>query len=202
MLVTGVGGKVSTIPLYEIHLESSLVKGDVIVGAAQSLPVSGIQMLLGNDLAGSRVVPLDPVVTENPNTMDSSAELEEDYPGIVPACVTTRAQSKSMHSVKDTDVELGKTFLAHDRPVSPEIETQQADPEIADLLQGALSSDESDKVATCYFTQNGVLMRKWRNPLSPTNHTWEIKYQVILPECLQVHALELAHDVITGGTWA
>jgi len=208
VLVTGVGGKVSTIPLYEINLESNLVKGDVIVGAVQSLPVSGVQMLLGNDLAGSRVVP-DPVVTENPNTMDNSEDLQENFPGIFPACVTTRAQTKSMQSVKDTDIDLSKTFLAHDRPVSPEInmqftrakliEAQQTDPEIAELKQGVLTLDESDKVPTCYFMQNGVLVRKWRNPLSPVKHSWETKYQVVLPECLRIHALELAHDAVMGG---
>ena len=70
--------------------------------------------LAAGSYTGSHVLVVWCQIPWLPRIMDSSAELEEHFPGIFPACVTTRAQSKFMHSVKDTDVELGKTFLAHD----------------------------------------------------------------------------------------
>ena len=48
----------SSVPLANIFLDCSIVKGNVKVGVNyKELPVEGIHMLLGNDLAGKLVVP-------------------------------------------------------------------------------------------------------------------------------------------------
>ena len=39
-------------PVHRVHIESDLVTGPVIVGIRPSLPIKGISMILGNDLAG------------------------------------------------------------------------------------------------------------------------------------------------------
>ena len=44
------------LPLHNIFLYSELVTGPVAVGIRSSLPFDGIHLLLGNDLAGAKVV--------------------------------------------------------------------------------------------------------------------------------------------------
>ncbi|KAK4303990.1 hypothetical protein Pmani_024035 [Petrolisthes manimaculis] len=64
VLLRGLSGCVSA-PLVEVTLTSNLVSGRVIVGSIEDLPVSGIDMILGNDLAGGRVHPV-PIVSNEP----------------------------------------------------------------------------------------------------------------------------------------
>ena len=45
----------SAVPLYRVFLKSDLVFGPIIVGVRPTLPVEGVSLLLGIDLAGSRV---------------------------------------------------------------------------------------------------------------------------------------------------
>ena len=56
MLLQGVELGTMSIPLHRIILKYSVVNGPVIVGVRPSLPVQGITVILGSDLAGGRVV--------------------------------------------------------------------------------------------------------------------------------------------------
>ena len=44
------------VPLQKVFLQSDLVSGSVIVGMCPTLPVEGVNLLLGNDLAGDKVM--------------------------------------------------------------------------------------------------------------------------------------------------
>ncbi len=56
----------SSVPLHNVHLSSDLVNGPVVVGTIRSsLPFEGIHLLLGNYLAGNKVI-INPLVAENP----------------------------------------------------------------------------------------------------------------------------------------
>ena len=48
---------VRIVPVHYVWLESGFVNGKVKVGVSDKLAVSGVHMLLGNYLAGGRVVP-------------------------------------------------------------------------------------------------------------------------------------------------
>jgi len=48
-----------SVPLHSIHLKSDLVTGPVIVGMRPFLPVQDVSLILGNDLAGDRVIASD-----------------------------------------------------------------------------------------------------------------------------------------------
>jgi len=65
VLVQGIGMEIINIPLHKINLKTDLVSGEVTVGIRQQLPVKGVSMILGNDLAGGKVYP-DPIVTDVP----------------------------------------------------------------------------------------------------------------------------------------
>ena len=51
-----------SVPLHRINLKSDLISGTVIVGVRPELPVKDVSMLLGNDLAGGKILP-HPIVT-------------------------------------------------------------------------------------------------------------------------------------------
>ena len=51
VLIQGLGLDVINVPLHQIFLKSELVSGPVIVGTRPTLPVDGISLILGNDLA-------------------------------------------------------------------------------------------------------------------------------------------------------
>ena len=70
VFIRGIEGKIVSVPLYSIFLKSDLITGQVEVGLRSSLPVKGVSLLLGNDLAGGKVVPSiqlcsQPIVTDD-----------------------------------------------------------------------------------------------------------------------------------------
>ena len=80
--------EVINVPLHQIHLKTDLVSGPVKIGVRPELPMKGVSMLLGNDLAGGKVFP-DPIVTSKPCLQEDDQEKE-----IFPACAVTRAMSR------------------------------------------------------------------------------------------------------------
>ncbi|KAJ8349457.1 hypothetical protein SKAU_G00245870 [Synaphobranchus kaupii] len=55
VLVRGFGSTQLNVPLHCVNLESDLVRGEVVVGVLSVLPVEGVDVILGNDLAGALV---------------------------------------------------------------------------------------------------------------------------------------------------
>ena len=78
-----------------------------------SLPVEGISLILGNDLAGEKVM-VDPRVVEKPRDDDKTERVAEKFPGIFPASVVTRSMKKKKEAIKKQGKEemgLSGTFL-------------------------------------------------------------------------------------------
>lgn len=57
------------------------------------LPIKGVSFILGNDLAGGRVLAA-PEVVPSPVVIKNPYELEEKFPDTFPVCVATRAMSR------------------------------------------------------------------------------------------------------------
>ncbi|KAK3106188.1 hypothetical protein FSP39_014556 [Pinctada imbricata] len=91
VLLQGVELGVIDVPLHKIYLKSDLITGPVIVGVRPTLPVQGVSLLLGNDLAGGKVV-ADPIVCEK-ITSDVVSDDEDD--DLYPACAVTRAMARN-----------------------------------------------------------------------------------------------------------
>ena len=81
------------VPLHKANLVSDLVTSSVVVGTRPALPINGISLLLGNDLAHGKGV-ADPNITSKPITLVSTKKLEEVTPGIFLSCAVTRAMAK------------------------------------------------------------------------------------------------------------
>ena len=99
-----------------MNLTSDLISGEVKVGVLDSLPVPGVDLLIGNDLMGAKVG-VDPIVTVSPESSISTERLEDDFPGIFPSCAVTRSMSKGISSktssLNDSIYDLSGTFMDH-----------------------------------------------------------------------------------------
>lgn len=115
VLLQGVELGVIKVPLHKIYIKSELVNGPVIVGVRPTLPVKGVSLLLGNDLAGDRVI-AEPIVCDK--IEKSKESLVEEDRDLYPDCAITRARAKKQISESDdlaTDglLQLNKTFISH-----------------------------------------------------------------------------------------
>ncbi|VDI17675.1 Hypothetical predicted protein [Mytilus galloprovincialis] len=90
-----------------------LITGPVVVGVRPNLPVEGVTLLLGNDLARNKVV-AEPIVTSEPVV---DVKSPEDDAELYPACVVTRAmarkqQNENLQEDKFDYMDLSDTFIA------------------------------------------------------------------------------------------
>ncbi|XP_073715771.1 uncharacterized protein [Misgurnus anguillicaudatus] len=215
VLVRGIELNCVKVPLHSVFLTSDLVTGPVKVGLRSRLPVEGVSLILGNDLAGAKVFP-HPIVAKTPVC---DAELASQFPSTFSACAVTRAQARKNEDV----IDLSDTFLVSpDSPselrlsVHPSVgisdsdisdqepsltmgreqlgKTQKSDPSLmrcVEAVEGKVKGGNADGVQ--YFWDRGVLMREWlsRNAkeagVSPD-------YQIVLPSGYRKAVLKLAHD--------
>ena len=243
VLIQGIECGSMNVPLHNIFLYSELVIGPVAVGIRPSLPFDGIHLLLGNDLAGAKVV-VNPLVCDKP-LIDQSPDLaEQEFPDLFPACAVTRAMAKrGIENDFCCDIDLADTFIGqihnaeinksldnsqsefqmdygtdniqllsdhsrnnslddkgHDKlSRSQFIDEQKRDPEISCLFSKAVSEKEVSQVPVCYFTKNGILMRKWRPPDVSADTEWSVVYQIVIPLLYRKEIISMAHDTPMSG---
>ena len=113
VLISGVEMGVLEVPLHEVNIKSSLINGNIVIGMRPSLPVEGISLILGNDLAGEKVM-VDPRVVEKPRDDEKTERLAEKFPGIFPASVVTCSMKAKKEAIKEQgkeEIGLSDTFL-------------------------------------------------------------------------------------------
>ncbi|CAB3995072.1 Transposon Ty3-I Gag-Pol poly [Paramuricea clavata] len=211
VLIKGVhSSDYSSVPLHNIRLHSDLVSGDVSIGIIDTLPFDGIQLLLGNDLAGEKVT-VNPIVTNKPMKPCSTSisdVIEQEIPNLYPSCAVTRAMVKQQELENnkrddlDSSYDLSDTFLTQLFDSGPKttqitkndaidtkslstsnlIHEQNNDPEIAILIQQAFDEKEISDQAMGYFIKNDILMRKWRPPDVSVDDEWSVRYQIVIPK--------------------
>ena len=96
-------------------MNTALVTGLVAVGIRPSLLFKGVHLLLGNDLAGDKVV-VPPLLTSTPCVDQPPDPIEQVIPDLYPSCAVTRAMAKKAklnHGMQDidlTDTLIGQSF--------------------------------------------------------------------------------------------
>ena len=80
VLISGVEMGILEVPLHEVNIKSSLINGNIVIGMRPSLPVEGISLILGNDLAGEKVM-VDPRVVEKPRDDENTERSRCFEPG-------------------------------------------------------------------------------------------------------------------------
>lgn len=215
ILVQGIECGFVNVPLHKLNLKSELASGIVTVGVRPTLPVEGVSFLLGNDLAGGKVVPV-PQVTNEPGSSDTML-LEQKFPELFPDCAVTRAMARKQ-AQDETDENyfgLSDTFMAHSNVHSTPLEIDQGevlgggrtgliaeqgkDPELIALGKKAVTEVEADTIPVCYFVKNGVLMRKWRPLNARADEEWRVVSQVVVPSLYRKEILALAHGSPMAG---
>lgn len=94
------------VPLHRVSVESDLVAGEVEVGVRAEFPIKGIHFIMGNDLAGSKVLGTSEITLVPIKTFPD--ELAVKFPKVFSACAVTR----SMHRKQQQDkVNLSDSFL-------------------------------------------------------------------------------------------
>ena len=109
VLIQGVECGFVNVPLHNIYLSSDLVTGLVAVGIRPSLPFKGVHLLLGNDLAGDKVV-VNPLLTNIPCIDQPPDPIKQEIPDLYPSCAVTRAMAEKAKQ-NDGDIDLTDTFL-------------------------------------------------------------------------------------------
>ena len=111
VLIQGVECGFVNIPLHNIYLSSDLVKGPVTVGNRQTLPFNEVHLLLGDDVAGDKVV-VNTLVTDTPCMDQSPDPIEQDLSDLYPSCAVTRATAKeAMLTKNQSDIDLTDSFI-------------------------------------------------------------------------------------------
>ncbi|KAL2082452.1 hypothetical protein ACEWY4_022270 [Coilia grayii] len=211
VLLKGLGGEFQAIPLHKLRLKSNLVTGVVVLGVVPSLPIEGVHVLLGNDLASDRVYG-NPLVSDSPCESLETQALEAEYPEVFSSCVVTRGQAKAkavevMPSLGEPSVDLGDTVLGRvlggldDLKCNRDtlIMEQQNDPSLAQLLKTAVSVEELGEMAEGCYSRDGILLRKWRPPRRPASEHWSVLSQIVLPTQYREEVLKLAHEKPMAG---
>ncbi|XP_022785997.1 uncharacterized protein LOC111326297 [Stylophora pistillata] len=111
-----------TVPALPHQEKTDLVSGPVKVGIQSTLPFDGVHLILGNDLAGDKVV-VNAIDTEKPGSEKSLDPVEKIIPGLYPACVAAFCviflvlfvQGENENEISDTDVELQEHNLREKR---------------------------------------------------------------------------------------
>ena len=91
-------------PLHEVNIKSSLINGNIFIGMRPSLPVEGISFILGNDLAGEKVM-VDPRVVEKPRDDEKKKRLAEKFPR------SMKAKKEAIKEQGKEEIGLSGTFL-------------------------------------------------------------------------------------------
>ena len=128
VILSGIGGTVVD-PLCRLYLKSDLVTGYVTLAVEDSLNVKDVQILLGNDIAGSRVVP-DPIVRFEPLEKSSTADLDLERPNLFPSCVVTRSAAR-IKSSEDSGVGYSDS---NSRSRSTEAELESSKDNLSEVL--------------------------------------------------------------------
>ncbi len=209
--------------LHRVHLQSDLCTGSVRVAVCPSLPVKGVDFILGNDLAGGKVMPVIEVVDE-PTTFCDLEVLSGTYPDVFPTCAITPAQSRREGDVVDLsnsfmfpllsgEASLNMNLEKKDSsktehqgvvlsdaellklPVSREIiiAVQKEDKTLATYFNSVVSLDVAKGNTFAYFLDDDLLMRKWCSH-PDKNLDWNVVYQIVVLFSCRQHVLCLAHD--------
>ena len=145
VLIQGVECGTVNIPLHHVNLSSDLVTGLVVIGITPSLPFKGVHVLLGNDLAGDKVV-VNPLVTDTPNIGQTDDPIEQEIPDLYPSCAVTRAMAKkAILKNSNSDIDLTDTFIG-----------QYFDNEIKKSLDPSLSDTQTDSSMSCHSPPRSI----------------------------------------------
>ena len=215
VFVRGVEGGSVRVPLHSVELKSDLVSGSVVVGVLPSLPVEGVTLLLGNDIAGEKVLP-HIVMSRTPVVDDATEKLVQEMPDVFPSCAVTRSMAREQEKEEQEDI-LADTFFSRleescdnddvdiDHSQMPKIsrqslvELQGKDPELVHLAESVVPQDEDLNEPVKFYRRDGILMRRWRPPDATSDEDFRDVHQIVIPKLYRKEIISLAHEAPLAG---
>ncbi|KAG1666925.1 hypothetical protein GQR58_018668 [Nymphon striatum] len=134
-LIQGIEGGIISVPLHTVFLKSNLITGHVKVGLRSELPVKGVSLLLGNDLAGGKVTSSVQVTTQ-PSFEGDNVELVDI--DLFPSCAVTRALAKR-------EIVQNNTLISHDDGDSTASDDNENVQNLSDTLLTTVFEQESNE---------------------------------------------------------
>ncbi|XP_029975991.1 uncharacterized protein LOC115409133 [Salarias fasciatus] len=209
------------VPLHSVKLRSKLISDQFKVALQHSLPVKGVSLIMGNDIAGGLVSPVIEVFAP-PNKPMCLDTLGEDFPSVFPACVFTRAQSRrlgeevcgledtvlcplfqSVENVSPSSPVKNQDSVKQVKSLTDELvlpvtgdtlrKAQKQDPSLTNCVSAAVSSEEASTKKVAYVLEDDLLLRTWM-PRKDTDKVLDSVKQVVVPKPFRAQVLALAHD--------
>jgi len=110
-IVRGVGMSFVPAPLHRIWVRNDLINGVFPVAVRPCFPISGVDFIMGNYIAGGKVYPT-PEVTKTPVTGPELDVLGQQHPDVFPVSILTRSQvHKKSKDVEEQFSPAGGTFI-------------------------------------------------------------------------------------------
>ena len=229
VLVQGIEMGFVSVPLHEIHLSCDLATGVFKVGVRPSLPVRGVTFLLGNDIAGGKVMPVLEVL-ERPEILQPDV-LAQDFPEVFPVCVVTRAQARSLGEAVDLSDTLFATELTGQTISPPVFPQSTAEPSVQPKVQCDASTLETTRLpmvrsnliaaqkedvtlAKCFaaalapesaknkkmdYFMENDLLMRRWKSRSDLDNEWSNVFQIVVPTPYRQSVLSLAHEHLWSG---
>uniref|UniRef100_A0A3B3XHV5 SCAN box domain-containing protein n=1 Tax=Poecilia mexicana TaxID=48701 RepID=A0A3B3XHV5_9TELE len=185
-IVQGIGMAYVPAPLHHVHIKSKLASGLFKVAVRNSFPVQGVEFIMGNDLAGDKVLPI-PEMVDNPSCMMGEDEMLKSHPDVFAVSALTRSQAHKLKEVNLDDSVLGSALMEDKLPAEDSSESapikdnftpktevflppsisceslsqdQKSDGTLIKCFEGVSDSINGDKTHK-FYVDNGLLMRKW-----------------------------------------
>ena len=162
VLIQGLECRFIIVPLHNIYLSSDLITGLVAVGIRPSLPFKGVHLLLGNDLAGDKVV-VDPLLTSTHCVDQLPDPIEQDMPDPYPSCAVTRAmvkkanQNNGMQDINLADTLIGQSFneeisnslTPSQSDIQTDFDTSRSNTDLSPLISNDQCHDQLSRSHLC-----------------------------------------------------
>ncbi len=144
VFIRGIDMHCGIVSLHTVYLKSDIVSGPVSLAVCSHLPVEGVHLILGNDLAGGTVFPRL-VVSYKSNTT-RKPDLAENFPSAFPGSAVTCTHPKKSEEV----VDLSKSVLVNDPDSVECVLSVIPDPDLA-VASGKLTSKTPLKAVGEHF---------------------------------------------------
>ncbi|XP_062894200.1 uncharacterized protein LOC134340683 [Mobula hypostoma] len=205
--VKGVGEGTESVPLHQILLQSNLVSGLVTIGVRSELPMKGVEVLLGNDIAGGIVFPVvrltgQPASSEAP-PMDSQVHHGTAVVNLAKTFLPALYKKRVENGKKEGSETRGSEGAGTDVAVARKefVQTQERDEGLMVSAETALSDTALTRELVGYCAEDEVLRKKGKSSTVPADEEWGVVQKSYGDEVLNM-AHEVAHEVPPGGHFA
>ena len=176
-----------TCPIANIYLKTDLVEGFYKVAVVDgTLPgeFKGINLLLGNDIAGRKVLPR-PIVQFSPLSAEALEINDETETQTV--CAVTRSQSRcNEESLNFDELPITKSNL---------VKAQREDPTLNKCFERV---EDSIIKSTGFYIKDDVLMRRYCPKYVNVQDEWAVVTQIVVPEPFRNLIIDMTHNKYSG----